>query len=101
MYSTAGRMSAAASGFTVAALGASHEWVRRIVRFSIVLGFLTLLVYCGRAAWQVLQELSVVRLADWQHALELVSVRDAVLCIVGYRLGRELLRAVTRPRSPE
>jgi len=37
-----------------------------------------------------------VKLSDCRHALDVVSVRDAVLCFLGYRLGLELLRSVTR-----
>lgn len=32
-------------------------------------------------------------------ALRVVSVRDAILCIVGYRVGRELLVALLQRRT--
>jgi hypothetical protein len=37
-----------------------------------------------------------VKLSDVKRALDVVSVRDAILCVVGVAIGRELLRAVAR-----
>jgi hypothetical protein len=42
------------------------------------------------------RRLANVKLSDCRRALDVVSVRDAVLCFLGYRLGLELLRSVTR-----
>ena len=72
--------------------------VRDGARFVAVLGFLVILGYCGSIAWDVLRHLANVKLSDCRHALDVVSVRDAVLCFLGYRLGLELLRSVTRKR---
>jgi len=69
---------------------------RRVSRLIAVIGLFGLLAYCLHAAWTVLGELSTVKLADCRRALDVVSVRDAVLCLTGYRIGVELLRAVTR-----
>jgi hypothetical protein len=83
--------------FGLPMLGASNV-VREIARGVAVLGLLVLLVYCLHAVWMVLRQLEHVTLAEIKHALDVVSVRDAVLCVVGYRVGTELLRAVVRAR---
>jgi hypothetical protein len=70
--------------------------VRDAARFTAVIGFLVVLGYCASIAWDVLRHLANVKLSDCRHALDVVSVRDAVLCFLGYRLGLELLRSVTR-----
>jgi hypothetical protein len=68
------------------------------VRGVAVLALLALLAYCIHAAWTVLRQLEHVTLAEIKHALDIVSVRDAILCVVGYRVGTELVRAVVRVR---
>ncbi len=85
------------STFGLPAFGAHHA-VREVVRGLVVLALLALLGYCVHAAWIVLRQLENVTLADIKHALDVVSVRDAVLCVIGYRVGTELLRAVVRAR---
>jgi len=55
--------------------------------------------YCMKTAWEVLQDLGRVSLADMAQALRVVSVRDAILCIVGMRVGRELVTALLQRRS--
>jgi hypothetical protein len=85
------------ASFGLPDFGASHV-VREIVRAVAVLGLLALLVYCLHAVWIVLRQLEHVQLAEIKHALDVVSVRDAVLCVVGYKVGTELLRAVVRAR---
>jgi len=49
-----------------------------------------------RIAWDVLAHLGTVKLAECRHVLDVVTIRDALLILLGYRLGIELLRAVTR-----
>ena len=79
--------------FGLPAFGASNA-----ARGLAVLALLALLGYCLHAAWIVLRQLEHVTLTDFKRALDVVSVRDAVLCVVGYRVGTELLRAVVRAR---
>ena len=83
--------------FNLPRFGAS-ALVREVVRTVAVLALLALLAYCVHAAWIVLRQLEHVTLAEIKRALDVVSVRDAVLCVVGYRVGTELLRAVVRAR---
>jgi len=85
------------ASFGLPGFGAHHA-VREVVRGVAVLAFLALLAYCVHAGWTVLRQLELVTLADIKHALDLVSVRDAILCVIGYRIGTELLRAVVRMR---
>jgi hypothetical protein len=75
--------------------------VRDVTRAAVVVAFLVVLTYCLRTAWDVLGELSKVKLVDCKNALTVISVRDAVLCVVGYRIGAELLRAVVRARRTQ
>ena len=46
----------------------------------------------------MLQDLGRVSVADVAQALRVVSVRDAILCMVGYRIGRELLVTLLQTR---
>ena len=85
------------STFGLPMFGASSV-AKEIARGVAVLALLALLVYCLHAVWIVLRQLEHVTLAEIKHALDVVSVRDAVLCVVGYRVGTELLRAVVRVR---
>jgi hypothetical protein len=59
---------------------------------------LILFAYCLDTAWDVLQGLGRVSVADVAQALRVVSVRDAILCMVGYRIGRELLVTLLQTR---
>ena len=72
--------------------------LKDVARIGAVLALLAVLAYCLHTAWDVLGRLGTVKLAECSHALEVVTVRDGVLCVVGYRIGIELLRAVTRLR---
>jgi hypothetical protein len=75
--------------------------LREALRVGIVLGLLVAFGYCLVTAWGVLGELGHVKLVDCRNALTVVSVRDAILCVVGYRIGSELVRAVVRARRSE
>jgi hypothetical protein len=72
--------------------------IRDLMRGVVVLALVGVLAYCLLTAWAVLGELSRVKLVDCKTALTVISVRDVVLCVIGYRLAIELLRAVVRPR---
>ena len=85
------------AAFSAPMLGASAV-TREIVRTVAVLALLAVLAYCVRSAWIVLRQLELVTLAVIKHALDVVSVRDAILCVIGYRIGTELLRALVRVR---
>ena len=75
------------------------DWTRRAVRVLATAALLVVFGYCGFTAWGVLQGLARVSLADTAQALRVVSVRDAILCMVGYRVGRELLTALLQRRA--
>ena len=83
--------------FRLPGFGAS-DIVKEATRSVAVLALLALLAYCLKAVWLVLRQLEHVTLADFKHALDVVSVRDAVLCVVAYRIGTELIRAAMRAR---
>src|SRR5262245_19611903 len=72
---------------------------RDLRRAAVGAALVVLRGYCLTTAWTVLGQLGMVKLADCRHAFDAVSVRDAVLCILGYKIGIEFLRAVTRRRS--
>jgi hypothetical protein len=72
--------------------------MRDAMRYAVVAA---LLAHCLHTAWGVLGELGRVKLADCKNALTVVSVRDLVLCVVGYRIGSELVRAVVRARQSQ
>src|SRR5262245_20147749 len=74
------------------------ETVRKVARNAFVLAALGLVAYAMVSAWHVIGDLRAVRLSDVAHALDSVSVGDAILCVVGYKVGAELLRAVTDRR---
>ncbi len=74
------------------------ELVRAAIRFVVSIALLAAFVYCARTAWSVLGDLGRVSLADVAHAAHVVTVRDAILCVVGWRIGRELLVAIVRSR---
>jgi hypothetical protein len=94
MHGMMDRMAESAATFTLVRL--NRETLRRIARFSVVVALLALLAYCMRVTWLVLDDLAVVKLSQCRRALDVVSVRDAVLCLVGFLLARELVRSVAR-----
>ncbi|MCW5891747.1 MAG: hypothetical protein KIT14_14535 [bacterium] len=71
---------------------------RAAARVATTVGLLVLLGYCVSVAWNVLEQLAAVRLLDVSDALRVVSVRDALLCLVGYKIAKELLRALLAAR---
>jgi len=75
--------------------------IRECVRTTLVLALVVLLFYCVATAWSVLGQLGEVKLVDCRRALNLVSVRDVILCVLGYRIGTELVRAAIRFRRPQ
>ena len=44
-------------------------------------------------------DLQRIKLVELRHVLDVLSVGDVVLCLVGYGVGRELLRAALRRPS--
>lgn len=96
MHGTAERMAASVTDFTLATFGVGRDAIRKGARVVVVVALLALLLYCCQTAWAVLTELGHVKLSDVKRALDVVSVRDAILCLVGLAIGRELLRAVAR-----
>ena len=72
---------------------------RRALRIAMTVALLVVFGYCTATAWGVLRDLGRVSLADLTQALRVVSVRDAILCMVGYRVGRELLVALLQRRT--
>jgi hypothetical protein len=92
------RTADAAAAFTVMEAVPGGDRIRRAVRIALTFALLVAFAYCARAAWHVLGELSRISLADVAHALHVVSVRDVILCAVGWRIGRELVVAVLRGR---
>jgi hypothetical protein len=77
----------------------TRDLVRKTARAVATAAVLVLFGYCLRTAWDVLQGLGRVSVADVAQALRVVSVRDAILCLVGYRIGRELLAALVSRRA--
>ncbi len=95
------RSSAGASGeavFTFSAIRPGPSTLKNAARVAVVVALLGLLAYSVTRAWAVLGELEAIKLIDCRRALEIVSVRHAIVCLVGYRLGRDLLRAVARAK---
>ena len=92
------RTADAAAAFTVVEAEPRRDPLRRAVRVPLTLALLVAFAYCARTAWFVLNELAGISLADMAHTLHVVSVRDLILCAVGWRLGRELLVALLRGR---
>ena len=72
--------------------------VREVLGVGAAVGLLVALVLCAQTAWQVLQVLGQVKLSDATHALSVISVRDAVLCVVGYRVAMRLVQVFIRHR---
>jgi hypothetical protein len=72
--------------------------VREMLGVVAAVGLLVILVVCAQTGWQVLQTLGQVKLSDASHALQIISVRDAVLCVVGYRVAMRLVQVFVRSR---
>jgi hypothetical protein len=92
------RTADAAAAFTIVEAAPNRDPMRRAVRVGLTLGLLVAFAYCARTAWLVLNELGRISLADMADALHVVSVRDLIVCAVGWRVGGELLVAVVRGR---
>ena len=75
--------------------------VREALGVVAAVGLLVVLVFCAQTAWQVLQVLGQVKLSDATHALSVISVRDAVLCVVGYRIAMRLVQVFIRNRRTQ
>jgi hypothetical protein len=56
-------------------------------------------VLCAQTGWQVVQELRRIRLSELRKVLDVLTVGDVVLCLIGYGLGKELVRAIVRRAS--
>ena len=69
------------------------------MRVLLVCAFLAIFAYSASRAWVVLGALDGVKLRDAGRILEVVSLRDAILSIVAYGLGKELVRALGRRRD--
>jgi hypothetical protein len=98
MRSAHDHTAAAAADYIVIEPTRGRDLVRRTARAAATAGVLILFGYCLRTAWDVLQGLGRVSVADVAQALRVVTVRDAILCVVGYRIGRELLTAMLSTR---
>ena len=88
-----------ASEYVVLEPVATRDLFRALVRHVATAALLVVFGYCAWTAWGVLQGLGRVSLADMAQGLRVVSVRDAILCLVGYRVGRELLTALLQRRA--
>lgn len=78
---------------------AARDVLRGGLRALATTALLVVFAYCVWTAWDVLQGLGRVSLADMAQGLRVVSVRDAILCVIGYRVGRELLTALLQRRA--
>ena len=94
------RSMAADEDFSALESPAATRIMRLAARWGTTLAFLGLFAYCARTAWGVLGQLGHVTLAEGLEAFRVVSVRDTILCLVGYQIGKELLAAVLRNRRP-
>lgn len=92
------RTASATADYIVVEPAADRDFVRSAARTALTASLLMAFVYCARVAWDVLGDLGRVSLADLTQALRVVSVRDAILCLVGFRIGRELLVAAVQRR---
>jgi hypothetical protein len=89
----------ATAEYIVVEPAAPSDLTRRTLRIASTAALLVVFGYCMTTAWDVLQDLGRVSLADTAQALRVVSVRDAILCILGIRVGRELVTALLQRRS--
>ena len=92
------RTASATADYIVVEPAPERDLARSAVRIALTGGLLVAFAYCARIAWGVLGDLGRVSLADLTQALRVVSVRDAILCMVGLRIGRELLVAAVQRR---
>ena len=69
-----------------------------VVRVGSVWSAIAMVAYATLRAHGMLQELQGVPLATVWQAVERVSVGDAIVCFIGYRLAVELIRAALAPR---
>src|SRR5262249_5559310 len=76
-----------------------NETLRKYLRHALTLVALLVTAFCARTGWYVLQDLQRIKLAELRHVPEVLTVGDVVLCLVGYSIGRELLRALLRRSS--
>src|SRR5262245_37848743 len=93
------RTASATADYIVVDPADRSDLARRAIRVAATACLLVVFGYCGYTAWGVLQGLARVSLADMATALRVVSVRDAILCCVGYRVGRELVTALLQRRQ--
>jgi hypothetical protein len=93
------RTASATAEYVVLDPAPGSDLARRSVRIAATAALLVVFGYCVGTAWGVLHGLGRVSLADMAQALRVVSVRDAILCLVGYRVGRELLTAFLQRRG--
>jgi hypothetical protein len=89
----------ATAEYIVVEPAAGSDFGRRALPIASTVALLVVFGYCMSVAWDVLHDLGRVSLADLTQALRVVSVRDAILCVVGYRVGRELLVALLQRRT--
>jgi len=92
------RTASATADFVVIEPAGERNLMRAALRGGAMLGLLLAFAYCAETAWEVLGDLGRVSVADVTQALRVVSVRDAILCMVGWRIGRELLVALVQRR---
>src|SRR5258705_8301942 len=92
------RTASATAQYVVLEPAAARDALRSIVRVAATTALLVVFAYCVWTAWFVLQGLGRVSLADMAQGLRVVTVRDAILCLIGYRVGRELLTALLQRR---
>ena len=76
-----------------------NETVRKWLARALALLALLVTVFCARTGWYVLQDLQRIKLVELRHVLDVLTVGDVVLCVVGFGVGRELLRGVLRRPS--
>jgi hypothetical protein len=93
------RTASATAEYIVVDPAAPSDLTRRALRMAGTAALLVVFGYCMKTAWDVLQDLARVSLADTAQALRVVSVRDAILCVLGVRVGRELVTALLQRRS--
>ena len=93
------RTASATSEYIVVEPAAPSDLTRRVLRIASMAALVVVFGYCMKTAWDVLQDLGRVTLADTAQALRVVSVRDAILCVIGLRVGRELVTALLQLRA--
>jgi hypothetical protein len=85
--------------FAFRAVSEGRMLLRQVMRITLVFAFLAIFAYSASRAWVVLGALDGVKLRDAARILDVVSLRDALLSIVAYGLGKELVRALGRRRD--